>query len=189
MQRKLRVAAVDESSRVAPSPGVVKRLSRWAVDNCDPRFAAGAVKADSRAERGRSEAQRLEGDNAKRTMESDGPPNRACFQCECCQRTTLRITAELGSGAHRVLYALGRDRLQFGAGTAWRERPRSVAAGVIGTPVRSRGRSRHGTCCERAPEHACRTKAAKNAALADHRQLAAPVEVVTALCDVSSRSH
>jgi hypothetical protein len=71
MQRKLRVAAVDESSRVAPSPGVVKRLSRWAVDNCDPRFAVGAVKADSRAQRGRSEAQRLEGDNANRTMESD----------------------------------------------------------------------------------------------------------------------
>jgi len=81
------------------------------------------------------------------------------------------------------------DRLQFGAETAWRERPRSVAAGVIGTPGRSRGRSRHGTCFERAPEHACRTEAAKNAALADHRQLAAPVEVVTALCDVSSRSH
>src|SRR5262245_5011943 len=85
--------------------------------------------------------------------------------------------------------ALGRDRLQFGAETAWRERPRSVAAGVIGTPVRSRGRSRHGTCFERAPEHACRTGAAKNAALTDHRQLAAPVEVVTAWCGVRSLAH
>ena len=72
MRRKLRVAAVDESSRVAPSPDVVKSLSRWAVDNCRPRFAAGALKADGRAQRGRSEAERLEGDNANRIMKSDG---------------------------------------------------------------------------------------------------------------------
>ena len=64
-----------------------------------------------------------------------------------------------------------------------------LAAAVIGTPVRSRGRSRHGTCFEQAAEHACRTQAAKNAAFADHRQLAAPAEVVKVLCDVTSHSH
>jgi hypothetical protein len=42
----------------------------------------GAVKADSRAQRGRSEAERLEGDNANRTIERDGPGNRTGFQRE-----------------------------------------------------------------------------------------------------------
>ena len=106
MRRKLRLAAVDESSRVAPPPRVVKSLSA-AVDNYDPRFAAGAVKADSRAQRGRSEAERLDGDNAKRTVDGDGPPNRAGFQDACCRRTTLRITTKSGAGVYCVLYALG----------------------------------------------------------------------------------
>jgi hypothetical protein len=82
MQRKLRVAAVDESSRVAPSAGVVKSVSEWAVDNCDPRFAAGALKADSRAQRGRGEAERLEGDNASRTMECDGLETVRAFSAD-----------------------------------------------------------------------------------------------------------
>lgn len=188
MRRKLRVAAVDQSSRVAPPHPVVKNLS-LAVDNCDPRFAAGAVKADSRAQRARSEAERLDGDNASLTMESDGSPNRTDFQRECCPRTTLRIAPERGAEVHRLLYGLGAIDLIFGAQTAWRERPRSLAAGMIGHPVRSRGRSRHGTCFERAAEHVCRTQAAKSAALADHRQLATPVEVVKAMCDVSSQAQ
>src|SRR5262245_1233897 len=83
----------------------------------------------------------------------------------------------------------GCDRLQLGAETAWRERPRSVAADVIGTPVTSRGRSRHDTCFERAVEQACPTQAAKSAALADDGQLADPVEVVKPLCGVRSRAH
>ena len=43
-----------------------------AVDNCAGRFAVRAVKAVSRAQRGRSNAERLERANANRTIESDG---------------------------------------------------------------------------------------------------------------------
>ena len=64
--------------RESPSPRVVKSLSA-AVDNCDPRFAAGAVKADSRAQRRRSEAERLERGNANRTIERDGPETAQAF--------------------------------------------------------------------------------------------------------------
>ena len=114
MRRKLRVAAVDESSRVALPPRVVKSLSA-AVDNCDPRFAAGAVKADSHAQRGRSEAERLDGDNAKRTVEGDGPPNRAGFQRECCREQHCESRRNRAQESTAFCYALGRNRLQFGA--------------------------------------------------------------------------
>ena len=144
-----RVAAADERSRVAPSPGVVKRFS-VAVDNCHPRFAAGAVKADSRAQRGRSEAERLEGDNADRTMESDGPPNRAGFERQCCRRSNTANHGGTGLRSPPSSVRPGARSTSVRSKTAWRERPRSVAAAVIGTPVRSRGRSRHGTCFERA---------------------------------------
>ena len=75
-----RVAAADERSRVAPSPGVVKRFS-VAVDNCHPRFAAGAVKADSRAQRGRSEAE---------TSHLLSSPHGSLFTSERARRVVYR---------------------------------------------------------------------------------------------------
>ena len=44
-----------------------------AVDNCVCKVRGRAVKAVSRAQRGRSEAERLDGADANRTMGRDGP--------------------------------------------------------------------------------------------------------------------
>jgi hypothetical protein len=43
-----------------------------AVDNCAVRFGVRAVKAVSRAQRGRSNAERLDRANANRTIRPDG---------------------------------------------------------------------------------------------------------------------
>ena len=54
-------ATVEENSTIAPSDSMrVKSHVRRAVDNGAHRFADRAVKAASRAQRGRSEAERLE---------------------------------------------------------------------------------------------------------------------------------
>ena len=45
----------------------------WPVDKCRTRLAAGAVKAASRAQRGRSHAKRLDRADAILTIEIDGP--------------------------------------------------------------------------------------------------------------------
>ena len=72
---------------IAPPMRVVKRFARfvnrcadwissaftWAVDNCRTRLADGAVKAPSRAQRGRSNAQRLDRADANLTIGLDGP--------------------------------------------------------------------------------------------------------------------
>ena len=49
----------------------------WAVDKCRTRLTDGAVKAVSRAQRGRSHAKRLERADANLTIECDGPRNDA----------------------------------------------------------------------------------------------------------------
>ena len=51
----------------------MRALFAWAVDNCRMRLADDAVKAASRAQRGRSNAKRLDRSDANRTIECDGP--------------------------------------------------------------------------------------------------------------------
>lgn len=78
-RRGLRGAAVEENSTIAPSEKSVKQFvkltcgrSREAVGNCALRFADREVKAASRAQRGRSNAERLERVTRDRTIEPDG---------------------------------------------------------------------------------------------------------------------
>jgi hypothetical protein len=62
---------VVKSSRI---PCVsIRTLFLWAVDNCRMRLADGAVKAVSRAQRGRSNAERLDRADANFTIGLDGP--------------------------------------------------------------------------------------------------------------------
>jgi hypothetical protein len=85
------------------------------------RFADRAVKAASRAQRGRSEAERLDGADANRRMPGDGPR---------CPASTPQVTTT-------------RDHCSVASATT------AVAAGEIADPVRSRGRSRHVPAFER----------------------------------------
>ena len=51
----------------------MQALFTWAVDNCHMRLAEAAVKAVSRAQRGRSSAKRLDRADASLTIRLDGP--------------------------------------------------------------------------------------------------------------------
>lgn len=74
----------NDDFTIAPLMGVVQEvrespcvsmwaLFAWAVDNCRMRLADDAVKAASRAYRGRSNAKRLDGADANLIIECDGP--------------------------------------------------------------------------------------------------------------------
>jgi hypothetical protein len=79
MRRGLREAAVEENSTIAPWMLVVKRFS-WAVDNSLSEVCERAVKAASRAQRGRSNAERLDGADANFIIDVDGPPTDTQIQ-------------------------------------------------------------------------------------------------------------
>jgi hypothetical protein len=80
MRRGMRGATVEENPTITPAQGVVKQFVRGSREGAlvGPsligalRFADREVKAVSRAQRGRSNAERLERANANRTIESDG---------------------------------------------------------------------------------------------------------------------
>ena len=84
MRRGLRCATSEDDLTIARPMPVVKRFanrrahlmpspSTRAVDNCHARLADCAVKAASRAQRGRSNAKRLDRADANLTIELDGP--------------------------------------------------------------------------------------------------------------------
>jgi hypothetical protein len=72
-----RRATVNENSKIALSMLVVKWVSRaWvsrAVDSCAFEVCVRGVKAASRAQRGRSNAERLDRADANLTIGVDGP--------------------------------------------------------------------------------------------------------------------
>ena len=87
MRRRLRCATGEDDLTIALPMRVVKRFVNrcadlmpspfiWAVDKCRARLADGAVKAASRAQRGRSNAKRLDLADANLTIGLDGPRDR-----------------------------------------------------------------------------------------------------------------
>lgn len=73
-----RRATVNENSKIALSMHVVKWVSR-AVDSCAFEVCVRGVKAASRAQRGRSNAERLDRADANRTIGVDGPATARVF--------------------------------------------------------------------------------------------------------------
>ena len=77
----------------------MRALFAGAVDNCRMRLAAGAVKAASRAQRGRSNAKRLERADANLTIEIDGHTDRQVDLAGICSASSGPIT--VGKASHR----------------------------------------------------------------------------------------
>jgi hypothetical protein len=135
-----RRATVDENSTIALSVHVVKWYSR-AVDNCAFEVCVRAVKAGSRAQRGRSNAQRLDGADANLTIGVDGL--RHGFADSVTVLPCVRWHIDVDNNAVDIHVAEI-------ANVSHGQRQRGVsdpllAAGEIAPAVKSRGRSRHGS--------------------------------------------
>jgi len=110
-----------------------------------------AVKARSRAQRGRSNAERLDGADANLTIEVDGPAADSRIQrrfspafADTSTLTTALTTMPFDFDAAEIANVSRRQR-QRGVSDPL------VAAGEIAHAVKSRGRSRHGSYTREPP--------------------------------------